>query len=78
MPSIVEGFGLALAEAMACGKIVIASDIPPFKEIINDGENGFLFKSKDINSLKDVISYVYFKLSSAVKYCFECEKYHCE
>ncbi|MCI0716197.1 MAG: glycosyltransferase [Chlorobi bacterium] len=58
MPSAVEGFGLALAEAMACGKIVIASDIPPFKEIINDGQNGFLFRNKDVYSLKEVMSFV--------------------
>ncbi|MCI0449768.1 MAG: glycosyltransferase, partial [Chlorobi bacterium] len=45
-------------EAMACGKIVIASDIPPFKEIINDGQNGFLFRNKDVYSLKEVMSFV--------------------
>ena len=32
-PSLYEGFGLPVLEAMACGCAVVASDIPPFREI---------------------------------------------
>ncbi len=32
-PSLYEGFGLPVVEAMACGTAVIASDIPPMREI---------------------------------------------
>ena len=32
-PSLIEGFGLPLVEAMKCGTPVIASDIPVMKEI---------------------------------------------
>ncbi len=34
-PSIYEGFGLPILEAMACGCPVVASDIAPFREIAN-------------------------------------------
>ncbi|MDZ5454715.1 MSMEG_0565 family glycosyltransferase [Labrys sp. ZIDIC5] len=37
-PSLKEGFGLAVIEAMACGIPVIASHIPPFSDYLADGE----------------------------------------
>lgn len=36
-PSLQEGFGFPLIEAMSCGVPVIASDIPVFREICDDG-----------------------------------------
>ncbi len=36
-PSLNEGFGLSVYEALACGKRVIASDIPVFKEVKSRG-----------------------------------------
>ena len=35
LPSAYEGFGLPLAEALAHGKRVVASEIPPFREQVN-------------------------------------------
>ena len=53
-----EAFGRVIAESLAMGKIVIASDIGPVREIINkndeddpDNYNGYLFKSGDSNDL---------------------------
>lgn len=35
-PSLYEGFGIPVLEAQACGCPVLASDIPPLKEVLND------------------------------------------
>jgi glycosyltransferase involved in cell wall biosynthesis len=47
LPSRSEGQPLALLEAMAIGKPVLAADLPGVKEIVTDGTNGALFKSGD-------------------------------
>lgn len=46
-PSLSEGFGRAVLEGMALGKPVIASKVGGLREIIQDGENGFLVKPGD-------------------------------
>lgn len=46
-PSLSEGFGRAVLEAMAYGKAVVASRVGGLREIIRDGENGFLVEPGD-------------------------------
>lgn len=41
-PSIREGFGLVLAEAMACGLPIVASNTSAIPELVVDGRGGFL------------------------------------
>lgn len=55
MPSIVEGLSLASVEAQLCGSLSVFSDIGPFREVVRDGENGFLFRSGDSISLRQAL-----------------------
>ena len=41
--------------SLSYGRTVIASDLSPFKEVISDGENGFLFESENSSSLSNCI-----------------------
>ena len=52
-PSLAEGFGRAVLEAMALGRPVIASAVGGLREIIRDGENGFLVPPRDTAALVD-------------------------
>lgn len=55
LPSISEGMPQSLIEAMARGKIVIASDITANRNLIKDKINGFLFKQGDEKALAQLI-----------------------
>ena len=50
-----ESFGIILAEAMAGGATVVASDIPAFADVLGGGEFGALFESENSESLSKVI-----------------------
>ncbi len=47
-----EGFPTATIEAFYCGIPVITSDIPQFREQVEEGVNGFMVPMEDVNKLK--------------------------
>ncbi|MCD1294428.1 glycosyltransferase family 1 protein [Methanocella sp. CWC-04] len=55
LPSINEGFGLVLSEAMCFSKPLIGSNIGGIPEQIMDGFNGHLFKPRDHRELAERI-----------------------
>lgn len=55
MPSRKEGFGLVLAEAMAAGTAVVASNATNFPELIDNGVEGRLFEVGNPAALADAV-----------------------
>jgi glycosyltransferase involved in cell wall biosynthesis len=53
MPSHWEGFGLTAAEAMAAAVPVVGAAVPGLREVIEDGETGFLVPTDDEEALAD-------------------------
>lgn len=58
-PSLGEGFGLVLLEAMACGIPVITTCNTGGPDIITDGVEGFIIPIRDVEALKEKIEWCY-------------------
>ena len=56
LPSLKEGLGLSLMEAMACGICSIGSNIGGIKTLIQDGYSGILVEPKNINAIYRAIT----------------------
>lgn len=57
MPSLMEGFGLPVLEAMALKCLVVCSDIPAFREIA--ANCAIYFKPENANDIKETMKSVY-------------------
>jgi len=55
-PTVREGFGLAAAEAMACGLPVVASNCSSLPEVVDHGKGGFLCAPGDVAEFADCIN----------------------
>jgi alpha-maltose-1-phosphate synthase len=58
-PSLVEGFGLVLLEAMACGIPVITTPNTAGPDILTDGLEGFIIPIRDPEALKEKLEWCY-------------------
>ncbi len=50
-----EAFGIVLIEAFACGKPVIASNLPGVRSVVEDSVDGYLVEPKNVNDLASKI-----------------------
>ena len=50
-----ESFGIILTEALSAGTPVVASDIPAFRAVLENGDSGLLFKNEDSADLAKVV-----------------------
>ncbi len=56
MPSIWEGFGLVLLEAMAAGRPIVASRVATIPEVVLDGQTGLLVPAGDPLALAEALA----------------------
>jgi alpha-maltose-1-phosphate synthase len=59
LPTVFEGFGLVIVEALAAGLPVITTSHSFGAEVIKDGENGFVVPIRDVAKLKEAIESIY-------------------
>lgn len=55
MPSVTEGLGTSLLDAMACAKPIVASRVGGIPEVVRHGETGLLVPPKDARDLAAAI-----------------------
>ena len=59
LPSLTEGLCLSLLEAKAAGRAIIASNIPPIREIISNGKTGLLVNPRKKGEITNAILELY-------------------
>lgn len=74
-PSMLEGFGLTILEAMAAGKPIIAFNVGAIPEIVKDGLNGMILDRQNPNELANAMSFFAGNLGLAKKIGNENRKY---
>lgn len=55
-PSIQEGWGLTVGEAMICGAAIVCSEAKGFKEMVVDMENGVIFRTADVDDIVEKVN----------------------
>jgi glycosyltransferase involved in cell wall biosynthesis/cellulose synthase/poly-beta-1,6-N-acetylglucosamine synthase-like glycosyltransferase/O-antigen/teichoic acid export membrane protein len=54
-PSTMEGWGISVIEANACGTVVVASDVPGLRDSVQNQSSGYLIPKKDIEAFAQKI-----------------------
>ncbi|EPY6466765.1 glycosyltransferase family 4 protein [Clostridium sporogenes] len=75
IPSLMEAISLSALEGMACGKIIIGTNVGGFPQIIQNAETGFLVEPEDEEKLAQIIKDVSSGLYSNIKICEKARKF---
>lgn len=65
LPSVQDGFGFVVSEALACGVPVVVTEHVGAKDIVRAGDNGFVVPPRDVAALADAIERI--RLSQALQ-----------
>ena len=57
-PTHNESFGIVTIEAMARGLVILISDVPGMREVVEEGRNGYFFPPGDTNAMREQILYL--------------------
>ena len=68
LPSMYEGFGIAIIEAMAAGRPVVATAVGGIPEIVVQGETGLLVPPGDVAALSGAMCWILSRPESAAAY----------
>lgn len=56
LPSLSDGWGMVVSQALACGLPVVVSDMTGAKELVKEGQNGFVSRSGDVRNLEEKLA----------------------
>lgn len=59
LPSIADGFGMVVPQAMACGLPVIVTDHVGAADVVTEGKDGFVIPIRDVEAMKEKIITLY-------------------
>ncbi len=59
LPSLADGFGMVVAQALACGLPAIVTENVGAADVIREGENGFVVPIRDVETLKERLERLY-------------------
>lgn len=59
LPSLADGFGMVVPQAMACGLPVIVTENVGAADIVTDSVEGYVVPFRDVAALKDKLRYLY-------------------
>jgi glycosyltransferase involved in cell wall biosynthesis len=57
-PSLADGFGYVVAEAMACGRPVIVTENTGAADLVQDGKNGFIVPIRDTDAIHERLEFL--------------------
>ncbi|WP_072586593.1 glycosyltransferase family 4 protein [Clostridium sporogenes] len=75
IPSLMEAISLSALEGMACGKIIIGTNVGGFPQIIKNTENGFLVEPEDEEKLAQIIKDVSSGVYNNIKICEKAREF---